>query len=143
MGPMLAFAVAGAIALGATLGTLLLLRPHLQRLLDELCGTRARAGFWLAVSLLAIGICGVLAGTSTYGYPDPATASTQDVFLGGVTQLRLLLVGLLGSVLVVAWALVQAIRAFERRADQRAYHAALERGAPPPPPPSTGPQPQA
>src|SRR5258708_6855203 len=61
MGPMLTFAVAGVVALGATLGTVLLLRPHLQRLLDELCGTRARAGFWLAVSLLAIAICRLLA----------------------------------------------------------------------------------
>jgi hypothetical protein len=143
MGPMLAFAVAGVIALGATLATVLLLRPHLQRLLDELCGTPARAGFWMAVSLLAIGICGVLAGTSTYGYPDASTPSTQDVFLGGITQLRLLLVGLLGSVLLVAWGLVQAIRGFERRADRRAYYAAMERGAPPPAPPPPGAAPQA
>lgn len=145
MGPMLVFAVAGVIALGATLATVLLLRPHLARLLDELCGTRARAGFWLVVSLLAIGICGLLAGTSTYGYPDPATASTQDLFLGGVTQVRLLLVGLLGSVLVVAWGLVQAMGAFERRADRRAHYAAIERGTPPPAPPSSaaGAQPHA
>jgi len=142
MAPMLGFAVAGLIAVGATLATVMLLRPHLQRLLDEVCGTPARAGFWLATSLLAIAIIGVLAGTSTYGYPDAATASAQDVFLGGVTQLRLFLVGLLGSVLAIAWGLVQAIRAFERRADLHAYYAAIERGAPPAPgqrPPAAAP----
>jgi hypothetical protein len=136
----LAFAIAGLVAVLATVATVLLLRPHLRRLLDELCGSPARAGFWMVVSLLTIGICGVLAGTATFGYPDPATASTQDVLLGSVTQLRLLLVGLLGSVLVVAWGLVQAIRAFERRADRSAYFEAMQHTAAPPAPPADAPQ---
>jgi len=139
MQPILALTAAGLVALLATAGTVLLLRPHLQRLLDEVCGTHARAGFWVAVSLLTIGICGLLAGTATYGYPSAPDASAQDVFLGGVTQLRLLLVGLLGSVLAVAWGLVQAIRSFERRADARAYYQAMQAQTPPPSaPPASG-----
>jgi hypothetical protein len=133
MQSVIAFTVAGVVALLATAATVLLLRPHLDRLLTELCGTRARAGFWLVVSLLAIGITGVLSGTATIGYPDAADASTHDVFLGGVTQVRLLLVGLLGSVLVVAWGLVQAIRGFERGADRRAYYQAMQQSTTPPP----------
>ena len=133
MQSVIAFTVAGVVALVATAATVLLLRPHLDRLLTELCGSRARAGFWLVVSLLAIAICGVLSGTSTFGYPDASDASTHDVFLGGVTQVRVLLIGLLGSVLLVAWGLVQAIRSFERRADMRTYYQAMQHPAPPPP----------
>lgn len=130
---ILAFTLASLAALLATAVTLLLLRPHLDRLLTEVCGTRARAGFWLVVSLLSIGIVGMLSGTATYGYPDSVDAPSHDVFLGGVTQFRLLLVGLLGSVLLVAYGLVQAIRRFERRADMQSYYEAMQRGAATPP----------
>ncbi len=128
------FIVASAVALLATLLTLLLLRPHLSRLLTEVCGTRARAGFWLVVSLLSIGIVGLLSGTATVGYPDSESASAHEVFLGGVTQFRLLLLGLLGSVLVTAYGLVQAIRSFERRADLQNYYQAMQQQSTPPPP---------
>jgi hypothetical protein len=138
MAVVLTFAIAGVIAVLATAVTVAVLRPHLLRLLDELCGSRGRASFWLVVSLLTIAICGVLSGTATYGYPDQdQAASSQDVFLGALTQLRPLLIGLLGSVLLVAWVVGQGIRGFERRADRRAYYAAIQ--ASPPPPPTAAP----
>jgi hypothetical protein len=136
MGAILTFTVTAAVALAATLATLALLRPHLDRMLTELCGSRSRAAFWLIVSLLAVGLCATLAATATFGYPPSDSASSSDLFLGGLTQLRLFIVGLLGSVLIVAWGVLQGIRSFERRADMQAYYAAMKSpgGQPPAPP---------
>jgi hypothetical protein len=137
MGAILTFTVTAAVALAATFATLALLRPHLDRMLSELCGTRSRAGFWLIVSLLAVGLSATLAATATVGYPTTDSASSSDLFLGGLTQLRLFIVGLLGSVLIVAWGVLQGIRSFERRADMRTYYAAMQaQGTQPPAPPA-------
>jgi len=139
MAVALTFTAVTLIALAATVATVRLLRPHLDRLLSELCGTQARAGFWVAAALLGLGICGLLSGTASFGYPGGDDASTHDLFLGGATQLRTLLIGLLGSLIVIAWVLVGVIRGFEARADRRAYYAAMQPPAGPPAPPGVVP----
>jgi hypothetical protein len=136
MAVVLTFTAVTLIALAATVATVRLLHPHLDRLLAELCGTSARAGFWVAATLLGLGICGLLSGTASFGYPGGDDATTHDLFLGGATQLRTLLIGLLGSLIVIAWVLVAVIRGFEARADRRAYYAAMQPPAGPPTPPA-------
>jgi hypothetical protein len=139
MGLTLTFTAVALIGTLATLGVVLILRPHLWRLLTEVCGDGARAGFWLAAALLGVGLAGMLSATSTLGYQNDGSAN--DLFLGGVSQLRVLLIGLLGSLVVVAWVLATVIRGFERRADRRAYYEAVQHGATPPPPPGPPVQP--
>ena len=114
MSVIYSFAVGAALALAISLVTVLVLRPHLARLLDELCGTQARAGFWIVVSTLGILLLGILAGTVSSGYPSSESPSMQQLFFGLVTQLRSCLIGLLASLLAVAWVLVGSIRRFER-----------------------------
>jgi hypothetical protein len=125
-------AMAAAGALG-TAAVLRLLRPHLARLLEEICGNAARSRFWLSAILLGIALCGLLSATSTLGYNNDGSAN--DLFLGGVSQLRVVLIGLLGSLLVVAWILGVAMKGFEQRAERRAYFEAMKHAAPPPAPP--------
>jgi hypothetical protein len=100
-------AVAGAAALVGVL------RPHLLRLLDEVCESEARAGFWAVTSLVTIALVTLLFSTLTI-YPD-GDPGGRDLFFGLVGQLRAGLVGLLGSLLTVAGILVSTIRRFERR----------------------------
>lgn len=97
-------------------GIALLMRPHLSRLLGELCGSEARAQFWLSVSLLWVILVTVLAATATFGYPDSDTTSGSQVFFGALTQTRSLLVGLLGSVLVIAVAMLSFLRRYDASA---------------------------
>ena len=116
MAILYAFSLGSAFALAVSLVTALVLRPHLARLLEELCGSRARAGFWMAVSLLSMTLLGFLVGTTDAGYPvgEIAHPSTQQLFFGMVTQVRGALLGLLSSLLTVAWLLSGFIRRFEQ-----------------------------
>lgn len=129
----LTFTAVAAIGAAATALVVLLLRPYLGRLLAEICGSGARAGFWLAATLIAVALCGLLSATSTLGYNNDG--SPHDLFLGGLSQLRVLLIGLLGSLLMVAWMLGVVIKGFEQRAERRAYYDAMKRVPPPPAPP--------
>lgn len=121
---MVLAAVAAAVLIG-------MLRPHLERLLAEVCGTQARAGFWTVTSLISIALVTFLFSTVTF-YPD-GDPSGRDLFFGLVGQLRAGLLGLLGSMLVVAWVLVASIRRFERRLSPASPPVDL---APPLPPPA-------
>lgn len=104
------------LAFAVSLLAVLLLRPHLANLLAELCGSQARAGFWWVVSSLCILLFGILAGTLSYGYPDTANPSGQQLFFALVSQVRASLIGLLVSLLVVSWLLLGFIRRFEEGA---------------------------
>jgi hypothetical protein len=108
------FTVIAAAGLLASLGVERLLRGHLKRVLTDLCESEARTGFWVAVSGLSIVLTGLLAATSTLGYSDPQVGGF-DLFLGAMTQARVLMFGLLGIVLVLAMFLLSSIRRFEAR----------------------------
>lgn len=126
----LTFTAVAAIGTAATALVVLLLRPHLRRLLLEICGSATRAGFWLAATLIGVALCGLLSATSTLGYGDDGTPNA--LFLGGVSQLRVVFIGLLGSLVVVAWVIGVVIRGFEQRAERRAYFEAMKHVPPPP-----------
>jgi hypothetical protein len=136
----LTFTAVAAIGAAATALVVLLLRPHLRRLLVELCGSGTRAGFWLSATLIGVALSGLLSATSTLGYSNDG--SPNDLFLGGVSQLRVLLIGLLGSLVVVAWVLGVVIKGYQQRGERRAYYEAMKQ-VPPPPAPPQAPAPQA
>ncbi|MGI8609173.1 MAG: hypothetical protein ACR2MY_08115 [Candidatus Dormibacteria bacterium] len=127
----------GGMTLAAALAgwLIMVLRPHLDRLLREVCGSEARAGFWAVTSLVTIGLVTFLFSTLVV-YPE-GDPSARDLFFALVGQLRAELVGLLASMMVVAGVLVSAIRRFERRLDP-AQPARLNPYAPLPPPPTAG-----
>lgn len=125
------FAIVAVVGLVASVAVERLLHGHLLRVLTDICGTEARSGFFVAVSTLAIVLTGALASTATSGYGD-AGASRLDLLGGALTQFRFVLVGLLGMVLIIALALVAAIRRYEER--RRPQPAALWASAPPIPP---------
>ena len=116
------------VSLGALLASLLvvaLLRAQLRSILVDLCDGEVRAGFWVSASGVWIVLVGLLAGSSTLGY---WTGSGEvDLFGGATSQVRLLLVGLLGAVLAIAAVLLTAIR----RRDGRARPPAWGWGPPP------------
>jgi hypothetical protein len=110
---MHAFAIGAGFALLVSLMTVLVLRPHLARLLRELCGSPARASFWVVVSGLWVLPLGVLAGTTSFGYGEGGRPLAEALFFGLVTQVRACLFGLLASLLAVAWVLLGFVRRFE------------------------------
>jgi hypothetical protein len=125
---MVTFTAIAAAGLLTSLGVERLLRGHLKRVLVDLCETEARTGFWVAVTGLTIVLTGLLAATSTLGYSDSQLGGF-DLFLGAMTQVRVLMFGLLGIVLVLAMFLLSSIRRFEARSSRAG------RGFGPAPPP--------
>jgi hypothetical protein len=117
-------ALAGA-ALMASLLVVLAVRRQLRSILVDICGGQQRAEFWLAVSCVWIVLTGLFAGTSTAAYWT-ATGG-MDVFGGATSQIRLLFLGLLVAILVIAGVLLLAIR-------DRSAGVAQRWTAPPPPP---------
>lgn len=108
------FAGVAVVGLLASFGVERLLHAHLRRVLTDICETDARSGFFAAVTALMIVLSGALASTATTGYSDP-NARGFDLLSGALTQARIVLVGLLGVVLVIALLLVGAIRRYEDR----------------------------
>ena len=104
----LSFTLVALGALIASVVVMLMLRRQLRRILVDLCDGEHRAEFWVAVSGIWIVLMGLLAGTATLGYWN-ADGST-DLFGGATSQVRLLLLGLLGAVLTVATVLLYVIR---------------------------------
>ena len=121
MNVSLLFALVSIGALLATLLVTVLLRGQLRRILVDLCNGEDRAEFWVSVSSVWIVLVGLLAGTASLGYFTQG--GDTDLFGGATTQVRWMLVGLLGAVLAIAGVVMSAIR-------QRAAGV-----LPPPPPP--------
>lgn len=103
----LVFSLISAAGLIASLVVVLLLRRQLRRMLIDLCDGEHRAEFWVAASGVWIVLTGLLAGTATLGYWN--SDGSVDLFGGATSQVRLLLLGLLGAVLAVAGVLLYAI----------------------------------
>ena len=103
----LVFSLISAAGLVASLTVVLLLRRQLRRLLIDMCEGEHRADFWVAVTGVWIVLTGLLAGTATLGYWN--SDGSVDLFGGATSQVRLLLLGLLGAVLAVAAVLLYAI----------------------------------
>ena len=114
MNVMYVFALGATAAVFLSLATVLVLRSHLARLLEELCGSGARAGFWTVTSVLWIFLVGILAGTVDSGYGAGKDLGAEVLFFGLVVQVRACLIGLLAGVLVVAWVLLGFVRRFEQ-----------------------------
>lgn len=127
MSVVLLFTLVCAGGLAASVLIVALLRSSLRRILVDLCSGEHRAGFWVSVTGVWIVLVGLLAGSSTFGYWSGD--GTTDLFSGATTQVRLLLVGLLGAVGSVALVLLSAIRRQSARDDRRP--ARLRPAAPP------------
>lgn len=103
----LVFSLISGAGLVASLTVVLLLRRQLRRMLIDMCQGEHRADFWVAASGVWIVLTGLLAGTATLGYWN--SDGSVDLFGGATSQVRLLLLGLLGAVLAVAAVLLYAI----------------------------------
>jgi hypothetical protein len=110
---ILLFVSATVIVVTATAGLVMLLRDRLEAILVEITGSSPRAAYWTVTSLVAISLVAVLTGTMTSTYPGDGSSST-DLFFGVMGQVRYGLLGLLGSLLVVAFILMRMISRFER-----------------------------
>ena len=104
----LLFALVSTSALIASVLVTLMLRRQLRRILIDLCDGEHRAEFWVALSGVWIVLMGLLAGTATLGYWN--SDGSVDLFGGATSQVRLLILGLLGAVLSIAVVLLYAIR---------------------------------
>jgi hypothetical protein len=86
-----------AITLGAALGVVLNLRPHLRRILIDLCSTPERADFWAAFSNLTLILAPLVCALSSI--PRPNREAPPLFELGA--QLRLALIGLVVAVFMI------------------------------------------
>lgn len=113
--PTAVFVLVSLVTLAVLAATLRVLRPRLRSMLVELCGSEARAEFWVTVGTWWVGIIGVLAGTVNHGYALGGSPADAHLLGAVMTQLRTFLAGLLGAILVLALGLPRWIRREEPR----------------------------
>src|SRR5579864_6418645 len=101
-----------------TLGTLLLgvgviayLRRPLEKILVELCGNEARAGFWTAFSAIALGLVPVIFAIACRPAPGPGFPAVFEL----AEQLKWGMIGLMVSVLCLGWMIGRSIIRWETR----------------------------
>ena len=98
-----------AITVVASVAVVLVLRPSLQRLLVDLCGTENRASFWTAFSTVALVLAPLLG--AMHRRPDAGGDAAFEL----AAQLEWALGGLLAAVLLVGAVLARSIVSFERQ----------------------------
>ncbi len=98
------------IGIGLTLITafviVIYLRPQLHNILVELCGTEARAAFWVSFSNITITLAPLIFAMQYV----PALKAGTPVAVELATQLKWALIGLLAAVLILGWTLSRFIR---------------------------------
>lgn len=105
MSPVILFLVGVAAAASLAIGVVAYLRPSLQAVLVDLCGTEVRAAFWTAFSTVAVACTPVMFAL----HYRPADGSTASAVFEIGTQLEWALGGLLLSVLLLAVVLAKFI----------------------------------
>jgi hypothetical protein len=81
------------------------LKPYLQPVLVDLCGTNARAAFWTAFSNVTIGLTPIIFAMHYRPDPGPNTAAVFEIG----TQIEWALAGLLFSVVLLGMVLSRFI----------------------------------
>ncbi|MEA2645584.1 MAG: hypothetical protein QOE92_667 [Chloroflexota bacterium] len=108
------YAIGTVISLALLLTLAWFIRASLQLLLTETSGSRVRAGFWGWVTMLWIGIVGVVAATSQSPYDKLNPGDNAQLF-ALIGQLRLFLVATLFAVVVVAYFVARVLRRHDDR----------------------------
>lgn len=105
MNPVVLFLAGVLIATSLAVAVVCYLKPYLQAVLVDLCGTAARASFWTAFSTIVVALTPIMFAL----HYRPATGEgTRAVFEIG-TQLEWALAGLLLSVVLLALVLAKFI----------------------------------
>ena len=93
------------ITLGVNLVVIVYLRPHLRKVLIDLCGTRERGEFWTAFSIVTL----VLVPLICAMFSPPEPVGDRSVFFEISRQLRWAFMGLVGTVVVLGLVLSRFI----------------------------------
>ena len=97
MSEVMSFVVGMAITLLISMLVVVYLRPHLRRILLDLCETEDRANFWTAFTNVTV----VLSPLICAMFHRPTGGGDSAAFFDISTQLRWALVGLIGTVIVL------------------------------------------
>ena len=97
MTEVMSFVIGMGITLLISMLVVLYLRPHLRRMLLDLCETEDRANFWTAFTNVTI----VLSPLICAMFYRPTGSGGSAAFFDVSTQLSWALVGLIGSVIVL------------------------------------------
>lgn len=93
------FLAGAGIAVAISFAAVVYLRPHLKRILLDLCGTEDRASFWAAFSNLALVLTPLIFAMQY----RPETGLGTSPVLEMAAQLKWALIGLVASVLVLGF----------------------------------------
>ena len=92
---LLQIVITGAISLSVVF----YLRPHLRRILADLCGTQERAQFWVVFSsILLVGLPLIFG----MGY-NPLNSAPEMLFFDAASQIRINLLGFLIALLGIGF----------------------------------------
>ena len=110
------------LTLVIAMGAAIYLKAALERILNELCGTRERAGFWTAFSNVAITLVPLVFAMQY----TPETSAQANAVFELATQLKWGLVGLLATVVTLGWILSRFIPRATTPAESTKSHQVMQ-----------------
>ncbi len=111
MSEVMSFVIGMGVTLLISMLVVVYLRPHLRRILLDLCETEDRANFWTAFTTVTV----VLSPLICAMFHRPAGGGDSAAFFDISTQLRWALVGLIGSVIALGAVIARFIPTSPRR----------------------------
>ena len=111
MSEVMSFVIGMGVTLVISMLVVVYLRPHLRRILSDLCETEDRANFWTAFTNVTL----VLSPLVCAMFYRPTGGGDGAAFFDISAQLRWALVGLIGSVILLGAVIARFIPASPRQ----------------------------
>ena len=105
MSDIAVYSIGVVATLLASIGVVLYMRPHLLKILIDLCGTLDRAKFWLVFSNVALIIIPLIGAMSF----SPNSNRYESIFFELSDQIKLGLLGLIATVIVIGFTMSRFI----------------------------------
>ncbi len=103
------FLVGVALALGFSFVTIAVMRKSYREILEELCGTAQRAGYWVRTSEVCLVALALFVAIAFHGYRALEGSDMVELFWGLMRQVSWILAAVFASLIVIALVIVRGL----------------------------------
>ena len=96
------FLVGVAVAVAVSFATIAVIRKSYHEILEELCGTAQRAGYWVRTSEACLVVITLFVAIASHGYYELNRPDTMVLFWGLMRQVSWILAAVFASLIVIA-----------------------------------------
>jgi uncharacterized membrane protein YphA (DoxX/SURF4 family) len=103
------FSCGVALALVVAFSTIAVIRKNYREIVEELCGTPERAGFWVRTSEVCLVVITLFAAITFHGFGGMEQPDTVALFWGLMGQLTWVLAAIFLSMMVISLVILRSL----------------------------------